>query len=132
MFREQVKMDRSSLGLINADNRPVVVSYITIHRNSLLSDSYAELAGISSRCLKGVIRVKFINEQVTIICVTMNVCDKLYFGSIFYSQFSFFLSVVLLKNHLVTVYQNACIHRIASFAGVFYKLKYLICHFTCM
>ncbi|XP_065890414.1 ubiquitin-protein ligase E3B-like [Dysidea avara] len=63
LFREQVKMDRSSLGLINADNRPVVVSYITIHRNSLLSDSYAELAGISSRCLKGVIRVKFINEQ---------------------------------------------------------------------
>ena len=59
-------MDRSSLGLLNADNRPAVVSYITIHRNSLLSDSYTELAGISSRCLKGVIRVKFINEQVFI------------------------------------------------------------------
>ena len=66
-------MDRSSLGLLNADNRPAVVSYITIHRNSLLSDSYAELAGISSRCLKGVIRVKFINEQVTLYSFTVDV-----------------------------------------------------------
>ena len=50
--------------MLKSDNRPNVVSYVTIHRTSLLSDSYTQLAEISTRCLKGVIRVKFINEQV--------------------------------------------------------------------
>ena len=39
-------------------------AYITIHRARLLEDGYNHLGLLSTAHFKGVIRVKFINEQV--------------------------------------------------------------------
>ena len=39
-------------------------TYITIHRNRLLEDGYNQLVSVSTPNMKGVVRVKFVNEQV--------------------------------------------------------------------
>jgi ubiquitin-protein ligase E3 B len=62
IFYEYIKADKAELG-IGSGRSHVSASYITIHRNRLLEDGYEQLSSLSTANAKGVIRVKFINEQ---------------------------------------------------------------------
>ena len=71
IFHQYVDEDRSKLGLSKSlsDRRPT--TYITIHRGRILENGYTQLSMLPTNSLKGVVRVKFVNEQVlelTILC----------------------------------------------------------------
>ncbi|CAD5110961.1 DgyrCDS315 [Dimorphilus gyrociliatus] len=62
LFRKFIQANKSSLNITNSlsSPRPTI---ITVHRSHLVEDGYRQLAEISPKDLKGVIRVKFVNEQ---------------------------------------------------------------------
>lgn len=63
LFRRSVANEKAVLGLTEqacASARPTL---ITVHRRRVLEDGYRQLAALPSHALKGVIRVRFINEQ---------------------------------------------------------------------
>jgi len=65
LFRKYVRADKDHNG-VNSDTSGVVNStLISIHRSMIVEDGYRQLSQLSNRALKGVIRVKFINEQVS-------------------------------------------------------------------
>lgn len=61
LFRKYISMDRQMLTM----NDPCIVqsTLITVHRSRIVEDGYQQLNSLPSQALKGVIRVKFINEQ---------------------------------------------------------------------
>ncbi|ESN93513.1 hypothetical protein HELRODRAFT_115562 [Helobdella robusta] len=64
LFRKFVTKDKESLGVCNTPHSLAPAStVITVHRNRLVEDGYRQLGNLTSTALKGVIRVKFINEQ---------------------------------------------------------------------
>lgn len=63
IFYEYIKNDKAMLG-IGCGHGHTPATYITIHRNRLLEDGYNQLVSVSTPNMKGVVRVKFVNEQV--------------------------------------------------------------------
>ncbi|XP_069160891.1 ubiquitin-protein ligase E3B [Procambarus clarkii] len=63
LFRKHVNNEKAVLGLTDAACATPHSTLITIHRSRLVEDGYRQLASLSPRSLKGMIRVRFINEQ---------------------------------------------------------------------
>uniref|UniRef100_A0A915K9A7 Ubiquitin-protein ligase E3B n=1 Tax=Romanomermis culicivorax TaxID=13658 RepID=A0A915K9A7_ROMCU len=64
LFRKFITLDKETIGLSSSTDffdRPS--TSITVHRSRLIEDGYRQLSVLSSKALKGIIRVKFINEQ---------------------------------------------------------------------
>ncbi|XP_040567057.1 ubiquitin-protein ligase E3B [Lepeophtheirus salmonis] len=64
-FRKKVMADKSAIGVASTREywEPTASTLITVHRSRIVEDGYRHLGKLSSRSLKGVIRVKFINTQ---------------------------------------------------------------------
>ncbi|XP_032220444.2 ubiquitin-protein ligase E3B isoform X2 [Nematostella vectensis] len=64
LFRDFVAKDKESLGIARpSDDFMPQGTLITAHRNRLLEDGYDQLSVLPAHILKGLIRVRFINEQ---------------------------------------------------------------------
>lgn len=64
LFRMLVRKDKEGLGIPSTANHSLSRSTgINIHRRRIVEDGYRQLGLFSPHALKGVIRVKFINEQ---------------------------------------------------------------------
>lgn len=63
IFYEYIKADKTELGIGSGHGR-APATYITIHRNRVLENGYEQLSSLPAATIKGIIRVKFINEQV--------------------------------------------------------------------
>ncbi|XP_076061977.1 ubiquitin-protein ligase E3B [Oratosquilla oratoria] len=66
LFRRHVSNEKAVLGLTDAACATLHAAQstlITIHRARLVEDGYRQLASLSPQALKGVIRVRFVNEQ---------------------------------------------------------------------
>ncbi|XP_050429580.1 ubiquitin-protein ligase E3B [Adelges cooleyi] len=61
LFRKYVAADKSALGVSQYDALHPTI--ITIRRNRIIEDGYLYVSEMSQKSFKGVIRVKFINEQ---------------------------------------------------------------------
>ncbi|XP_055995388.1 ubiquitin-protein ligase E3B-like isoform X2 [Ostrea edulis] len=62
-FRHRVRIEKESLGLTESAAITPQSTLITVHRSRTVEDGYRQLAQIPSQSMKGVIRVKFVNEQ---------------------------------------------------------------------
>ncbi|XP_014785402.1 ubiquitin-protein ligase E3B isoform X2 [Octopus bimaculoides] len=63
LFRKYVMKEKDFLGLTESVCTSPQSTLITIHRSRIVEDGYRQLAQLPARNLKGVIRVKFVNEQ---------------------------------------------------------------------
>lgn len=63
LFRKYVLNEKTVLGLTESACASPQSTLITIHRNRIVEDGYRQLALLPPQALKGVIRVRFINEQ---------------------------------------------------------------------
>ncbi|KAH9492187.1 Ubiquitin-protein ligase E3B [Bulinus truncatus] len=63
IFRKNVMKEKELLGLTESTCTSPQSTLITVHRSRIVEDGYRQLAQLPSRALKGVIRVKFINEM---------------------------------------------------------------------
>ncbi|CAM1325746.1 UBE3B (predicted) [Pycnogonum litorale] len=63
LFRRYVFNEKTVLGLTESVCTSPQSTMITVNRSHIVEDGYEQLAQISPQSLKGVIRVKFINEQ---------------------------------------------------------------------
>ncbi|XP_048241193.1 ubiquitin-protein ligase E3B-like [Haliotis rufescens] len=63
LFRKNVAKEKDALGLTESVCTSPQSTLITVHRSRIVEDGYRQLAQLPSRAMKGVIRVKFINEQ---------------------------------------------------------------------
>ena len=66
IFHQTVSDDRKSLGIGNPRDHSSrgPATYVTVHRGRVLEDGFTQLSSVPTRALKGLIRVKFVNEQV--------------------------------------------------------------------
>lgn len=63
LFRKTVLKDKEVLGVLESTRVSPQSTLITVHRSRLIEDGYRHLAALLPNALKGVIRVKFVNEQ---------------------------------------------------------------------
>ncbi|KAL9980647.1 hypothetical protein ACROYT_G009257 [Oculina patagonica] len=64
LFRKLVAKDKEELGIVRpSDDFLPHGTLITVQRTRLLEDGYEQLSSLSGRTFKGLIRVRFINEQ---------------------------------------------------------------------
>lgn len=63
LFKKYVLNEKTVLGLTESACASSQSTLITVHRNRLVEDGYRQLALLPPQALKGVIRVRFINEQ---------------------------------------------------------------------
>ncbi|XP_042898295.1 ubiquitin-protein ligase E3B [Parasteatoda tepidariorum] len=63
LFRKYVNNEKEVLGLTESACASPQSTLITVHRSRIVEDGYQQLSMLPSQSLKGVIRVKFINEQ---------------------------------------------------------------------
>ncbi|KAL5016325.1 hypothetical protein ScPMuIL_005914 [Solemya velum] len=63
LFRKNVEKEKDVLGLTESVCASPQSTLITVHRSRIVEDGYRQLAQLPARALKGIIRVKFINEQ---------------------------------------------------------------------
>ncbi|TRY68294.1 hypothetical protein TCAL_07191 [Tigriopus californicus] len=67
LFRKQIAREKQSLGILTSQeasrDHSCPSTLITVHRGRLVEDGYRQLAILSRNALKGIIRVKFVNEQ---------------------------------------------------------------------
>jgi ubiquitin-protein ligase E3 B len=63
ILRELVIKDKQALGLVETAGVAPRPCYIQIHRSRFLEDAYSQLCQLTAASLKGIIRVKFINQQ---------------------------------------------------------------------
>ncbi|BFZ18278.1 hypothetical protein BsWGS_21317 [Bradybaena similaris] len=63
IFRKNVMREKEALGLTESACASPQSTLITVHRSRIVEDGYRQLAQLPGRALKGVIRVKFINEM---------------------------------------------------------------------
>ncbi|XP_022242610.1 ubiquitin-protein ligase E3B-like isoform X2 [Limulus polyphemus] len=63
LFRKNVAAEKNVLGLTESACASPQSTLITVHRSRIVEDGYQQLAILPPAALKGVIRVKFINEQ---------------------------------------------------------------------
>ena len=64
LFRKNVANEKEVLGLTETASISPQSTLITVHRPRLIEDGYRQLALLPPNALKGLIRVKFVNEQV--------------------------------------------------------------------
>ena len=64
IFYEYIKADKAEHGIGSGHSR-TPATYITIHRSNLLESGYAQLSSLPASAIKGVIRVNFVNIQVS-------------------------------------------------------------------
>jgi len=65
--------DKKKLGISRSHSGERKTSaYIDIHRKRVLEDGYLQLSYLAPKSLKGTIKVKFINEQVSNTYATMD------------------------------------------------------------
>lgn len=62
LFRKYVQNEKSVLGLTDSAYAPSS-ALVTVHRDRIVEDGYRQLAALPARSLKGIIRVRFINQQ---------------------------------------------------------------------
>ncbi|XP_039770984.1 ubiquitin-protein ligase E3B isoform X2 [Ornithorhynchus anatinus] len=62
LFRNMVTKEKEKLGLIETSSASPHVTHITIRRSRMLEDGYEQLRRLSQNAMKGVIRVKFVND----------------------------------------------------------------------
>ncbi|CAK8692376.1 unnamed protein product [Clavelina lepadiformis] len=58
LFRSFISADRASIGITDED----ISAHIRVHRSRLVDDGYTQLKTLSPASMKGVIRVKFVND----------------------------------------------------------------------
>ncbi|XP_037044995.1 ubiquitin-protein ligase E3B [Bradysia coprophila] len=63
LFRKYVQNEKAVLGLTESACASPSSALITIHRDRIVEDGYRQLALLPPHALKGVIRVRFINQQ---------------------------------------------------------------------
>lgn len=63
LFRKYVNNEKTVLGLTESACASSHSTLITVHRSRIVEDGYQQLAMLPTQALKGVIRVRFINEQ---------------------------------------------------------------------
>ncbi|XP_052798070.1 ubiquitin-protein ligase E3B-like [Mya arenaria] len=63
IFRRYVQKERETLGLCESASATPQSTLITVHRSRIVEDGYRQLAQQPARSMKGLIRVRFINEQ---------------------------------------------------------------------
>lgn len=63
LFRKLVGAEKEALGIKESQHHTPHSTFITVHRSRMLEDGYTQLAALPSLALKGIIRVKFVNEQ---------------------------------------------------------------------
>ena len=64
LFRRIVEREKESLGLTETASASPQSTLITVQRSRLVEDGYRQLAALPANALKGLIRVKFVNQQV--------------------------------------------------------------------
>ncbi|KAM4809996.1 ubiquitin-protein ligase E3B [Rhinophrynus dorsalis] len=62
LFRNIVTKEKEKLGLVESNTASPHVTHITIRRSRMLEDGYDQLRQLSQNAMKGVIRVKFVND----------------------------------------------------------------------
>ncbi|XP_030752735.1 ubiquitin-protein ligase E3B isoform X2 [Sitophilus oryzae] len=62
LFRKYIANEKTVLGLTESACASPQSTLITVHRNRIVEDGYRQLADLPPQALKGVIRVRFINE----------------------------------------------------------------------
>nr|XP_030716479.1 ubiquitin-protein ligase E3B isoform X3 [Globicephala melas] len=62
LFRNMVTKEKERLGLVETSSASPHVTHITIRRSRMLEDGYEQLRQLSQHAMKGVIRVKFVND----------------------------------------------------------------------
>ncbi|XP_049906902.1 ubiquitin-protein ligase E3B [Epinephelus moara] len=62
LFRNIVTKEKESLGLVETSSASPHVTHITIRRSRMLEDGYDQLRRLPANSIKGVIRVKFVND----------------------------------------------------------------------
>lgn len=63
LFRKYVQNEKAVLGLTADSSYAPSSSLVTVHRDRIVEDGYRQLAMLPARSLKGIIRVRFINQQ---------------------------------------------------------------------
>ncbi|CAH0555010.1 unnamed protein product [Brassicogethes aeneus] len=63
LFRKYITNEKTVLGLTESACASPQSTLITVHRSRIVEDGYRQLALLPPQALKGVIRVRFINEQ---------------------------------------------------------------------
>ncbi|XP_078045060.1 ubiquitin-protein ligase E3B [Augochlora pura] len=63
LFRKQVVNEKAVLGLTESACNSTLTTLIVVHRTRIVEDGYRQLAMLPSQALKGLIRVRFVNEQ---------------------------------------------------------------------
>ncbi|XP_017769365.1 PREDICTED: ubiquitin-protein ligase E3B [Nicrophorus vespilloides] len=63
LFRKYITNEKTVLGLTESACASPQSTLITVHRSRIVEDGYRQLAMLPPQALKGVIRVRFINEQ---------------------------------------------------------------------
>lgn len=63
LFRKHVANEKAVLGLTESACNSTPTTLIVVHRTRIVEDGYRQLAMLPSQALKGVIRVRFVNEQ---------------------------------------------------------------------
>ncbi|XP_065343486.1 ubiquitin-protein ligase E3B [Cloeon dipterum] len=64
IFRRNVASEKSSLGIADSScHHSSSSTLITVHRSRIVEDGYRQLAALPAQSLKGVVRVRFVNEQ---------------------------------------------------------------------
>ncbi|XP_048448850.1 ubiquitin-protein ligase E3B, partial [Rhincodon typus] len=62
LFRNMVTKEKEALGLVETSSASPHVIHITIRRSRMLEDGYEQLRRLPVNTMKGVIRVKFVND----------------------------------------------------------------------
>ncbi|XP_059843871.1 ubiquitin-protein ligase E3B isoform X2 [Hypanus sabinus] len=62
LFRNMVTKEKESLGLVETSSASPHVIHVTIRRSRMLEDGYEQLRRLPVNTMKGVIRVKFVND----------------------------------------------------------------------
>lgn len=63
LFRKYVQNEKAVLGLTADLAYAPSSALVTVHRDRIVEDGYRQLAALPARSLKGIIRVRFINQQ---------------------------------------------------------------------
>lgn len=63
LFRKYISNEKAVLGLTESACASPQSTLVTVHRSRIVEDGYRQLAVLPPQALKGVIRVKFVNEQ---------------------------------------------------------------------
>ncbi|KAJ8679148.1 hypothetical protein QAD02_014935 [Eretmocerus hayati] len=63
IFRRYISDENETLSPPESSNDNLQTTLITVHRSRMIEDGYRQLSMLSPQALKGIIRVRFINEQ---------------------------------------------------------------------